>query len=119
MARKLPVPSATTQREWVGSFARTAPDWLKRVCREFARGLPNLVLDRRAEEGEAAGLVAMVIQGLDAFRALSGTELSTETRWLEELWLWGSVRWAKCLFSPRKRAGPSSEELETTCSPSS
>lgn len=106
IARGQDIPAASTQRDLLRAFVASAPGWLSVLCRELGLSHPEMVVDRRVEEGGPHGLVAMAIQCLDWFRSLRGDGPVPKTRWLEELWLWGAVRLAGPLFSPRNRAGP-------------
>lgn len=106
LALRFPTVAPTTVRDIIGAFSMSAPAWLSELCRQFALGNPEMIIDRRTEAGGPQGLVAMAIHALDWFRKVRGRDPVEKTRWLEELWLWGSVRSLESLFSPNTRAGP-------------
>lgn len=106
IARRFPSTAATTLRELIKAFSWSAPAWLSELCKQLALVNPEMALDRRTETGGPQGLVAMAIHALDWFRQARGRAPVEQTRWLEELWLWGVVRPLEHLFSPNSRAGP-------------
>jgi hypothetical protein len=99
-------PAASTQRDWMWGFAQAAGLWLDALSGWFARWNPATVLPRAAEAGAARGLVAQAVHALDWMRGERACMPVEPARWLQELWLWGSVRLSERLFSTRSRAGP-------------
>lgn len=106
IARRFPSVASSTMRELFRAFRVSAPAWLTELCQRFASSNPEMVLVREAEKGGPRGLVAMTVHALDWFRSAQHRSPLDQSRWLEELWLWGSVRLREPLLSPRIRAGP-------------
>lgn len=108
LERRVPhTPSASTQRDWCRGFAASAERWLEELTTWLARINPAMVLVRRAEVGDAAGLLAMALQSADWVDEFSARRGSPRNRLLEHLWLWGAERVAQPLLaSTRCRAGP-------------
>lgn len=106
IARRFPSVASSTMRELIGAFTVSAPSWLAELCQRFAHGNPEMVLARGAERGGPRGLVAMAVHALDWFRSSQNRSPLDQSRWLEELCLWGSVRSLQPLLSPSIRAGP-------------
>jgi hypothetical protein len=106
IARRFPSVASSTMRELVRAFTVSAPAWLTELCQRFASSNPEMVLVRDAEKGGPRGLVAMAVHALDWFRSARNRSPLDQSRWLEELCLWGSVRPLQLLLSPHIRAGP-------------
>jgi hypothetical protein len=106
IARRFPSAASTTLRDLISAFSQSAPTWLSELCQQFALVNPEMTLDRGTVAGGPQGLVAMAIHVLDWLGQVRGRAPVDQTRWLEELWLWGAVRPLEHLFSPNSRAGP-------------
>lgn len=119
LAERFTFPSPTTQRAHVAAFAAAAPIWLPELCGKFALSNPEMTLDREVEGSGPRGLLTMAIHGLDWFRELRNLGPVPRTAWLEELWLWASVRIGARLFPTRNRSGSVVSQGEGLPPPSS